>query len=246
MNPCLILTRNNLALTKRCVDSVRKQDISAAPFIFDNGSTDGTKDWLRDEKIWTYDLDKHGWDSSINIGVSKGWNKSLKHLFGLIGLGRCEHVLVVGNDTFLPEFFLSSLLALDLPFVTGFAVEDMDELRKPEIIHTEPYPDFSAFLIRRDCWEKVGFFNEAMVSWASDCDYHVRAHRAGISLRKANIPFYHVRSSTMRLAPSEERVKLSEQANKDRDVFRSIYGVIPGQPGYDALFSDETFGINKK
>jgi hypothetical protein len=65
---------------------------------------------------------------------------------------------------------------------------------------------------------------------------HVRAHRLGVDLWKANIPFQHERSSTMRLAPPAERDEIAMQAGKDREVFQSIYGCIPGQPGYENLF----------
>ena len=115
---------------------------------------------------------------------------------------------------------------------------------KPQI-GLSPYPCFSAFLIRRSCWEKVGPFEEpsskdasdGFFGWAGDCSYHVRAHRLGIPLYKSGVPFFHEAGSTMRNAPEEERKWFADRANKDREVFREKYGCVPGEePAYTNLF----------
>jgi GT2 family glycosyltransferase len=230
MNPVLILTHNNLSLTKRCVASVRNQDIPTQIMIVDNGSTDGTLEWLDEPaqlEIWAI-------SNGNNDGVSKGWNQGMKTLFSTPDV---DHVLIIGNDTVLPSWFYSQLLSYQYPFVTGISVERMEQIAKPpQQKSADVHPDFSAFLIRRQAWEEIGPFDERMILYASDCDYHVRGHRAGIKLMKSCVPFYHERSSTLRLAHPEERDRIQAQANADREVFRSIYGVLPGQPGYDALF----------
>ncbi len=232
MNPVLILTHNNLELTKRCVESVRNQDTRTFFYILDNGSADGTAEWLHAEKFL---FDRHQLKTD-NEGVSSGWNQGLRYLFSIIGLGYSDHVLVIGNDTVLPPFFYRELLSYPQPFVTGFAVESMDDLKEPTERRTEPHPDFSAFLIRRECWETVGPFDETMRLYASDCDYHVRAHKLGIEMVKVPVPFYHERSSTLRLAPPDEQREIQEQANKDRQRFRDKWGCIPGEKAYEDLF----------
>lgn len=231
MNPVLILTHNNLPLTKRCVESVWKQDISCFPFIVDNDSTDGTEEWA----LWFLAM---GDSSGLlllpnNQGVSFGWNEGLTRLFRTH-----EQVLVIGNDTVLAPWTYRALLSYELPFVTGVAVDEMSQIQQvmPPKLPLQDHPDFSCFLIRREVWEKVGRFNERMKHYCSDCDYHIRAHRMGIPLKKACVPFYHERSSTLRLAPPEERAEIEAQANKDRQVFKSMYGCLPGSPEYYALF----------
>ncbi|HEY3620772.1 MAG TPA: glycosyltransferase [Candidatus Sulfotelmatobacter sp.] len=228
MNPVLILTHNNLALTKRCVESLRKQTVDVDINIFDNGSTDGTPDWCMQQH------DVAPFLSMTNVGVSKGWNNVLNILFREDGF---DHVLVVGNDTVLPPWFYAELLSYDLPFVTGVAVDTITSIAAPPTERkTEPHPDFSAFLIRRDCWENVGPFDETMELYVQDCDFHVRAHRAGIELMKASVPYYHERSSTLRNAPPQEQRQIHEQANRDRATFRAKYGCIPGEAAYEDLF----------
>lgn len=228
MNPVLTLTHNGLDLTKRCIESIRSQDIPTEIMVIDNNSTDGTWEWCLANGL------SLGFAYPQNRGVSVGWNDGLEILF----TKGYEHVLVVGNDTVLPKSFYSTLLNCQLPFVTGVAVDNYKQANeKPSVLPFEARPDFSAFLIRWECWNKVGPFDERMKLYASDTDYHVRAHRAGMDLWKAAVPFYHERSSTLRLASPDEQVELYEQAHQDRRFFQEKYGCLPGTTEYESLFA---------
>jgi GT2 family glycosyltransferase len=237
MNPVLILTRNNLALTKRCVESVREQDVMADLLVLDNGSTDGTRQWLDQIGMGIY---RH---PSNNDGVSKGWNDGLDHFFGFL---EAPHCLVIGNDTVLPPGFYRTLLSVNVPFVTGVAVDNIEQaMQTPDILPLTPNPDFSAFLIRRAAWEIIGPFDEGMKHYSSDQDYHIRGWRLGVPMMKASVPFYHERSSTIRNASLEERAEIEAQANKDRQYLRQKWGVSAGGPDYEALFTPELFGYER-
>src|SRR5262249_37811048 len=157
----------------------------ATPFVVDNGSYDGTPKWC-------FEAGGGCVEFPHNIGVSAGWNQGLENLFGYGG----QHVLVVGNETIFGPWAYRWLLFFNQPFITGVAVDKMEALREPHETYygLDPHPDFSCFLIRRECWEKVGPFDESMKLYASDCDYHVRAHKAGVPLYKVCVPFYHERS----------------------------------------------------
>lgn len=230
MNPVLLLTHNCIDLTRRCVDSLLAQDIHPYLVAVDNGSTDGTVEWLG-EDLGHVEGECH--ILRANRGVSFGWNLALGILFRK---PEVTHVLVTNNDTELPPWAYSELLSYDVPFVTGVAI-DRRPTERPERMPLTPNPDFSCFLIRRDCWETVGPFDEEMVLYASDCDYHVRAHRLGVPLMKANVPYYHVNSQTLKRATPEERLWIQAQANRDRAVFQKRYGCLPGTKEYDALFT---------
>jgi GT2 family glycosyltransferase len=224
MNPCLILTRNCLDLTDRCVTSVCTQDTPASILFVDNGSTDGT---FGKYGSWAMDA------FSENKGVSFGWNHGLKKLFSL----DINHVLVLNNDVILPPYFYRELLAYNLPFVTGASVDCVEALQnKGPFSQAYPGPDFSAFLIRRDAWEKIGPFDENMVHYCGDCDYHVRATKAGVELLNSGVPFYHERSSTLKHASDEDREAIQIQAELDRAAFKAKYGCLPWEPAYADLF----------
>lgn len=230
-NPVLILAHNCLELTKKCVASVLAQDIPTTVMIFDNGSTDETFKWAQNN------LPK---DSPIihvpdNLGVSFGWNTGLRHLFAN---EKCNHVLSLNNDVILSKTCYNQLLFCNVPFVSGSETTDLADLDKEwPSLPLGGGPQFSAFLIRRDAWDKIGPFEERMVSWAGDCDYHIRAHRLGIPLQCSPVRYYHERSSTIKTAFPKERRQLELQADADREVFKEIYGCYPGDPvGYSALF----------
>jgi len=229
VNPVLILTHNNLELTKRCVESVKKQNVETLIAIVDNGSKDGTVAWAEEN---AYLLDA----SPFNVGVSAGWNHGLNKIFETFPC-----CLVVGNDTILPPWFYRELAAYGflarVGFVTGVAVDNMEQaMQPPSATPLTDNPDFSGYLISRDLWQKVGPFNEQMKHYCSDCDLHIRAHRMGLRLCKAGCAFYHERSSTLRLAPPEEQREIQEQANKDREVFKSLYNCLPGSKEYEDIF----------
>jgi GT2 family glycosyltransferase len=236
MNAALTLTHNCLDLTKRMYASVQNQTLPTQLFVVDNGSSDGTREWLQENHIQSMLL-------SENAGVSHGWNLGLSALFALH-----EHVLVLNNDTDLADWTLELLLSYDLPFVTGVGVSDELQIRQPKLAKgpMNDHPDFSLFLIRKQAWEEIGPFDERMKLYAQDCDYHLRGWRLGVDMKKACVPYLHESSATMKHAPPAEQQIIHEQANLDRAVFQSIYHCLPGTPEYYALFSKETFGSLKK
>lgn len=229
MNGILTLTHNCLVLTQKAIHSFIRQDIPVVVRAIDNGSTDASKQWL----------ESYGWllfADLFNTGVSAGWNRGIQWFFD----HGAESVLVCGNDVWLPHYFYRELLSYDLPFVTGVAVDNMDQIQTvPSKQPLDLHPDFSAFCIRRSAWEAVGCFEETMKHYASDCSWHIRAHRSGLTLYKASCEFYHERSSTLRLASEKERQEIQSQANQDRAVFYQRYGCLPGTPEYYALFQDK-------
>ena len=237
MNPVLILTHNNLDLTKKCVDSIIKQDTDCWVHAIDNDSSDGSYEWLKGSTLGALQF-------SPQIGVSAGWNVGLNNLFNNEG---AEHVLVLNNDTILPTFFYRELLAYNLPFVSGRETTTLSDLDLPfEQGEYGGGPQFSCFLIRKDAWEKIGPFDETMWGWCSDCDYHIRAHRLGIRLLCSPVRYYHERSSTIETALPKEKRQLQMQADADRLMFAQKYGFRVFDPQYTAMFDEKLFGIDAK
>jgi len=240
MNPVLMLCHNALDMTKRAVCSVLYQDIPTRLLVIDNASDDGTWEWLQQQP------EVESVAFRPQLGVSKGWNWGLRQWFEFGGRS-AEHVLVLNNDVELPKWFYRTLLSRLSPtvgFVTGVSVDNRpycQSAREPktggEAPAMAPCPDFSAFCISRRVWQAVGPFDERMVFYAGDNDYHVRAARAGLPLMNCGAPFYHERSSTLRQASAEERAQIEAQANADRAVFKGLYGCNPWDPEYSALIT---------
>jgi len=237
-NPVLLLVHNCLELTKRCVESIRNQDIPTYLLVIDNASTDGTFNWLKDNHIHTVRNER-------NEGVSAGWNWGFDTLF------EAGHnwVLSPNNDTILAPNTYRRLLEYNVPFVTGISTGDMAQIG-PNAIHEDNTlvsgPDFSLFLLRREAWNEIGKFDTSMRLYAGDNDFHIRAHRAGVRLLRANVPFYHERSSTLRNANPKERRIIEMQADADRMEFYRKYGFHVWSPEYAAQFDERFFGVDAK
>lgn len=223
-NPVLILCHNACELTERALCSIANQDIPVHILGIDNASTDETPQTLFEWQVQTYRV-------SPSMGVSRAWNYGLRYFFEM---GE-DYVFVVNNDVVLRPETYRELLADGGPFVTCVGVNTLEEAQKPFVKNIRPHPDFSCFLIRKQVWETVGPFDESMVLYASDADYHVRMHKAGIPAYTIGLPFYHVASGTIKYNPSEA-VEIQAQANRDRDAFLKKWGVSVGSPEYNAMF----------
>ena len=238
MNPVLVLTHNGLEMNKRCIQSVLYQDIPTWIYLVDNDSHDNSYEWAKTVE------DVVPVQFVPQIGVSGGWNHGLKTLFECEG---AEHVLVINSDVVLPRWFFSSLLSYDGPFISGVSVGTMEEIANPEPRkELAPCPDFSAFLLTRECWHKVGPFDESMFLYASDLDFHIRAHRSGVRLMNSGVAFYHERSSTINNASSRERWEIQMQADADRMRLHEKWGCHAWDASYAAMFDEKFFGIYSK
>jgi GT2 family glycosyltransferase len=228
-NPVLMLCPNGLDLTKRAVASVLEQDVPVDLRVVDQASTDGTAEWLQtqipDVKIWRFDP---------QLGVSAGWN------FGLVDAFRtADHCLVVNNDVVLRSDNYRLLLEDGNGgcFVTGVSVDNIAAMQGTFTKSIRPHPDFSNFLIYKHVWETVGPFDESMVHYCSDGDYHLRMHQAGIEAYTIGIPFYHYASGTLKTATEIVRLSIEAQADRDRDTFEKKWGYRIGSVDYYYEFS---------
>ncbi|AZO93846.1 glycosyltransferase [Iocasia frigidifontis] len=93
----IILTYNQLHLTRVCLGSINTYTKKPFELIFvDNGSTDGTVDYLQRIREAKLILNKE------NLGFSKGVNQGLE-------LARGEEILLLNNDTIPSHNWLSNL-----------------------------------------------------------------------------------------------------------------------------------------
>jgi GT2 family glycosyltransferase len=227
-----MVTRNNLHLTKLAVASARAQEHRCRIMVLDNASTDGTAQWLRtiSELVLVADQTQRS--------LSACWNSLLTAAF----LAH-DHVLVINNDVELRPDCFHSLLEwstdYNAPFVTGVSVRSKLELRPRETPRSSaPHPDFSCFMIRKDCYKKVGPFNEDLFpAWFEDNDYHVRMHRAGIKAVSIDLPFVHHSASTMKTANPTDKSMYQRGYAKNKQWFKDTYGCYPDESDqYSSLF----------
>ncbi len=224
VNPVVLLCHNAIELTKQAVRSILEQDIPVELHVVDNHSTDGTAEWL-ETFVPNLTVFKPA------LGVSSGWNFALTTIFR-----RSDHALVVNNDVILRPDTYRSLLEDGGPFVTAVSVNDPEGIKGEWRKAPRPHPDFSCFLIRKSVWDQIGGFDESMKLYASDADYHIRMHKAGIEAYTIGIPFYHYASGTLKAANAGDRAAILNQADADRDTFERKWGCKVGSPQYYQMF----------
>src|SRR5258706_1924293 len=166
MNLVIVPCVNNLAATKRCIQSCLDQDITGGVNIvaIDNASADGTGPWLR--SLIGYGqrnimVQSHLRPHSLN----RVWNESLRLAFHSLKL---DYALVINNDLQLRPDTYRLLVADGGAFVTGVSVSDEKLMHGADPTSKSPHPSFSCFLIRRSTWERVGEFDEDYWAYCSD------------------------------------------------------------------------------
>ena len=237
----LIVCRNSLTYTKACVESVLKQSVPINLLIIDNASTDGTGIWLR-----SADLDISCVSVPEPLSVSEAWNLGLEWFWNQ----GAQEALVLNNDVEIrPTTYIELKHYLNKHnkgVVTGGGADtrELYEVPYPEEWTEINHPHFSAFMIARWAWERLhGFDEEYKGAYVEDCDLHVRAHRAGISCVRIELPFLHHISCTIKDSDPVEVQRIQQNAEHNRQRFQSKYGCLPtDHPEYDSLFDPQTFG----
>src|SRR5215467_11592086 len=232
MNPIVMPVYNNLALTREAVRSCLAQDIGDVRelVVVDKGD-DGVLPWLRTQPVDVISLPQ--------CGVTKAWNTALTSIFG--GL-RLPHALVVNNDIKLRPDAYRLLVEDGGQFVTCVGTSSGAEWPggQPLPSRKRPHPDFSCFLIRRECWQKVGSFDPSLRIYTSDGDYHLRMHKAGVTAYCLDLPFWHAASATLKNADAPERDRILKIAGEDREAFARKWGFTMGSDEYYQAFADAT------
>lgn len=146
-NWVVTLTRNNLDLTKRAIESFRAQDIGDVKIlVVENDSSDNTANFLATQPDLTVIYNKP------QAGVAGGWNQALRWLMNpkwrtdvkppMPMPPMCEYVLVCNNDVILRPDTFRHLVADGGGFVTAVGTRDPEKI-KPVHMLSMPLSDFA-------------------------------------------------------------------------------------------------------
>ncbi|MBW7456842.1 glycosyltransferase family 2 protein [Paenibacillus sepulcri] len=202
----VILTYNQLTVTADCLDSIRRctsEDYEL--IVVDNGSTDGTVDFLKRLDNIVLIANKH------NLGFAKGCNQGLEVSTG-------DNILFLNNDTIVPTGWLTPLIealySSDLVGMVGpvtnyasgnqqiavdyKAIEDMEsfaksycEQRRGRVLEVRRLIGF-CLLAKRSVLEDIGHFDEQYgLGNYEDDDLSLRAIRNGYKLLIVQDSFIH-------------------------------------------------------
>ncbi len=218
----IILTRNNLPHTQRCLESIFRY--SKYPYheviVVDNGSTDGTKDYLRElrstHQELTYLL------NARNLGFAAGNNLGIRQAKG-------DYLILLNNDTVVTEGWIAGLLkyfadpavgmvgpvsnSVGNEAKIGLVFTSLEEMHRAAGAYTAanrnrsfeiPMLGFFCVAIRREVIANVGFLDEQFsLGQFEDDDYCLRVKAANYKIICAEDVFvyHHGGVSFMKLNP---------------------------------------------
>lgn len=194
----IILTWNGRAYLKGCLDSLAGQTFrDFETILVDNGSRDGTADYVRSEYPWVRLL-----ELPENVGFAEGNNRGL-------ALAGGASIVTLNNDTVADPRFIEHLVeAAELRPDAGMVAALLVNFHTPGRIdaagiapgfdglgyclgHGEPVgppwdeqrevfgPSAGAALYRREMIDGVGFFDGAFFAYSEDFDLAWRGQLAG-------------------------------------------------------------------
>jgi hypothetical protein len=247
----VMLTWNAIAYTKSCLAAL--SDLTDHPswrlIVVDNGSTDGTVEWLLDL----------GWPTVIrnekNLGFTRGCN------IGIAATTADEDVVLMNNDVLITDgAWLSALqdvayadeetgvvgarlvgpdgtvahLGTYMPPVTlwgqqmGGLERDVNQARRDRQVEGVV---FAQAYITRACIDRVGVLDEEFFAYYEDSDYCFRVQRAGLKV------MFSGRTSSMHhnnVTTRENGVDFWTMFNKSKKIFRHKWSDWLTDERYDA------------
>lgn len=185
---------NQLSYTKSCLDSLRATvGDKPAVLVIDNGSTDGTMEFLRGcEGISLI-------GNEANLGCAGAWNQGVRETHS-------EWVVFLNNDVIVSSGWLTGLIAtaemegLDIvsPAIRegehNYDIESYacDYVGRMKNVVRRGVADGICFMVHRRVFESVGLFDENFrIGQFEDTDFFRRARIAGFQLGTTGRTFIH-------------------------------------------------------
>jgi GT2 family glycosyltransferase len=252
MTPVTVVvpTWNALAYTKECLTALR--EVTDHPdwrvVVVDNGSTDGTLGWLRDQ-AWLTVLaqpENLGYGRACNIGIAAarpgddivllnndvvvddpGWLARLQdaaHADPSVGIAGARLLAGDGRLSHTGSHMLPVSLRGEQE---GGQELDVGQCRRRREVEAVV---FALVYLRRDTIEQVGVLDEAYFAYFEDSDYCLRVRRAGRTVVYAGdvSATHHGNVSTR-----ENKVDFFPLFNRSRRTFRKRWAGWLDQGAYD-------------
>ena len=189
----IVVNWNGIGCIRDCIQSARRQTYTPVELIVvDNGSTDGSREWLRANAANNFRLIEF----DINTGFGRGVNAGIR-------AGSGEFVALLNNDAEAEERWLESLIGAAKDTATGMVaskilfydrrdvIDKAGHLLYPEGLNRGRgagemdrgqydnnsetlFPDGCAALYRRQMLEDIGLFDEQFFAYGDDAELGLR------------------------------------------------------------------------
>lgn len=209
----IIPNYNGLKFMEPCFEALEKQTIKDYKIlVVDNGSTDGSVEWLKEHKIPSIFLPENtGFTGAVNVGIQAAdtpyvllLNNDTKADPGFIealerAIGRSEKIFSVSSKVI--QMYEPELMddAGDMYSVLGWAYQrgvgrSTDRYEKARKVFSA---NAAAAIYRRDVFDKIGLFDPMHFAYLEDVDIGYRAQLYGYdNIYCPDAVIYHVGSGT--------------------------------------------------
>lgn len=191
----VVVTYNRLKLLKRCIDLLRQQTFPCDILVINNGSSDGTREWLEKQ-------DGLNVITQENLGGAGGFSVGMRTAYE----GGWDYVWSMDDDGSPVRDCLEELIShgVDDKVLSPLVVDESDEsalafaLRyKGEKLLTVESAQaaagssqeivgvgcpFNGILIHKNIYKKIGFPLAGFFQWGDEVEFILRAKRAGYDL----------------------------------------------------------------
>jgi GT2 family glycosyltransferase len=191
----------------------------------------------------------------LGLSVAESWNYGSNMAF----TNHCSHALIINDDILFSPYTIDNLLYAisgkqvnsddrETVMVTGRNVRGsmsphdllIYKAKGGALEGASESPDFSCFLIKKDFFDKVGYFDENFKpAYFEDNDAHRRINLLGFKALNVNAPFYHFGSVTQNWqgVPAVP----GEQFDANRQYYINKWGGAPGQERFDTPYNSTSF-----
>ncbi len=191
---CVVVTYNRLNLLKRCVESLRSQSCKDfKTIVVNNGSTDGTAEWLFDQTdITTINQENLGGAGGFYAGMKRAYEEGYDWIWmmdddGVTDKDQLKYLLQgaeIAQSLFVNALVCNYEEPEKLAFgntMKGKSINTTREAQTYDFIPDSISP-FNGTFIHREVIKKIGMIKKEMFIWGDETEYSQRARKNGFKL----------------------------------------------------------------
>ena len=219
----VIVTYNGMRWLQRCLDSVRSSSVKADVFVCDNGSDDGSADFIEShypEAILVRNGNNTGFARAIDLGMRYAIEKG----YGFVYLLNQDAWVLPDTFERLVDAFGTGRWGIVSPMQMRPDLTTPDRrfrrhyhgtMERVDVVQPVRFVMAAHWMISADCIKQVGLFSPAFRHYGEDNNYcdRVRFHGFGIGVLPSAVAV-HDRQERKRTKP--QRIYLNCQYSKVR------------------------------
>ncbi len=188
----IIVTYNGMRWVERCLGSIRTSGIPLDAYVVDNGSTDGTPEWIKEHfPEATLVMSKE------NLGFGAANNMGMRHALA----EGYDYVYLLNQDAWIFPDTIGKLLAVNesrsdfallSPIQMNDGLAEMNRLFKSRVypsgkkvsegLLSVPFVMAAHWFLSRKCLETVGLFSPLFHFYGEDDNYCARVLYHGLTM----------------------------------------------------------------